>query len=74
MMRKYLAVLLCVLIAVTFIPVTAFAAGEGTPDEPAALDNAAIAENFAQTPLPGRGQSCSGGRWDWLTATRPLKS
>ena len=49
MMRKYLAVLLCVLIAVTFIPVTAFAAGEGTPDEPAALDNAAIAENFAQT-------------------------
>ena len=49
MIRKYLAVLLCLLIAVTFIPVTAFAAGEGTPDDPAALDNAAIAEDFARS-------------------------
>ena len=43
MIRKYLAVMLCLMIAAAFAPGPAFAAAKGAPDEGQALDNAAIA-------------------------------
>ena len=46
MIRKYLAVMLCLMIAAAFAPGPAFAAAKGAPDEGQALDNAAIAAEF----------------------------